>query len=136
MKPTPEFVEGEVIPNAHNMVMDYLTEIFQGDTPPIVRHAIARELAPELFGPMPFVAVVLEGGLVQAVVTDQPAMQGIGVLIIDYDDEGADLDELTIVPQEDGGESDAVVSYDIVQAATIDLEAVRDNIRKKEEKLN
>ena len=136
MEITPEFVENEVIPNASNMVTDYLTELFGGDTPMLVRHAIAREIAPELFGPVPYVAVVLEGGLVQAVVTDQPAMQGISVLVIDYDDEGADDDELTTVPQDGGGVSDAVVSYDIVQPAGIDLQAVRDQVMAKEETLN
>ena len=54
------------------------------------------------------ILISLEGGLVTGVLTegDTPTE----VLIIDYDYEGADEDEITAVPQDDGGLADAVCS--------------------------
>lgn len=44
------------------------------------------------------IVVVLEGGLVQAVASDQPA-EGLEVVVIDYDTEGLELDEVHHIPQ-------------------------------------
>jgi hypothetical protein len=37
----------------------------------------------------PVIAIALDGGVVQSVVSDDPRLQGIDVLVIDYDAEGA-----------------------------------------------
>ncbi|MNP09310.1 hypothetical protein D3C76_1014120 [compost metagenome] len=52
------------------------------------------------------IVIVLEGGLVQNIVAEEP----VEVLVIDYDAEGADEDEITAVPQDNGGTADAVLS--------------------------
>ena len=72
------------------------------------------------------IAVVLEGGLVQAVVTDDPALRGIDVFVIDYDTEGCDETELCQVRQSDGGTAAARVYAEGVGTAAIDLKAVDD----------
>lgn len=45
----------------------------------------------------PYVAVVLEGGLVQTIIIEAwpPALPLPGIVVVDYDTEGADDDELT-----------------------------------------
>ncbi len=72
------------------------------------------------------IAIVCEGGLVQAVVTDDPAQVGMKVLVIDYDTEGAD--EITCVRQEDGEDADACVHWDSVGLASIDLRRVQEDL--------
>ena len=67
------------------------------------------------------IAVVLEGGLVSAVVTDNAELLGTGVVIIDYDTEGADEDEITAVVQPDGKTSDACVWFDDITQAGIEI---------------
>ena len=56
------------------------------------------------------IVITLEGGLVQGVSSDDPAEQGKKVVVIDYDAEGADPDEVEKVPQGDGETADAVIS--------------------------
>jgi hypothetical protein len=57
------------------------------------------------------IVITLEGGLVQGVSSDDPAMVGKEVVVIDYDAEGADPEEVVLVPQdEEGGTEEAVVS--------------------------
>ena len=67
-------------------------------------------------------AVVIDGGIVQAVVSDHPLC--IEVAVIDYDTEGAGGDELTPVPQGDGTCVDAVVACWKASPPAIDLDAV------------
>jgi hypothetical protein len=67
-------------------------------------------------------AVVIDGGIVQAVVSDHPSC--IEVAVIDYDTEGAGGDELTPVPQGDGTCVDAVVACWKAGPPAIDLDAV------------
>lgn len=67
-------------------------------------------------------AVALEGGLVSAVVSDDPSLCGLDVWIIDYDTEGADESEIVGVPQEGGEDGEAIVRCDVVSLATIDLD--------------
>lgn len=45
----------------------------------------------------PYIAVVLEGGLVQTIIIEAwpPALPLPGIVVVDYDTEGADDDELT-----------------------------------------
>ncbi len=67
-------------------------------------------------------AVVLEGGIVHAVVSDNAV--DLAVAVIDYDIEGAGEDELSSVPQGDGTCVDAVVGCWNATPAAIDLDAV------------
>lgn len=55
--------------------------------------APARKLGP--------IAIALEGGLVQSIVTDDDRLRGVDVLVVDYDTEGADEAELLDVAQKE-----------------------------------
>ena len=56
------------------------------------------------------IVITLEGGLVQGISSDAPAMVGHEVFVIDYDAEGADPGEVEKVPQDEDGETeDAVI---------------------------
>ena len=74
----------------------------------------------------PTLAIVIEGGLVQAVVTDRPEAIRVNVRIIDYDTDGASDDELSEVPQGDGSFCDAVVDHRDLTEAAIDLHHIVD----------
>lgn len=70
-----------------------------------------------------YLAVVMEGGLVQAVVSNT-ALPDLNVLVIDYDTEGSNPENQVSVPQADGSSATAwSCCYDI-EAATIDLAVV------------
>ena len=56
------------------------------------------------------IVIAIEGGLVQSVSSDDPAEQGKAVVVIDYDAEGADPEEIEKVPQGENETEDAVVS--------------------------
>lgn len=73
------------------------------------------------------IAVILEGGLVQSVVTDRPNLlpPDLEVLVIDYDTDGADPDDLSHVPQSDGSLSAAIIHHPTLERATIALDAIR-----------
>lgn len=82
-----------------------------------------RELAPRL-------AVVIEGGLVQAVVTDQldcfsPYLE---VQVIDYDTDGVDDEDLILVPQGDGSTSEARGHIESITKAGIDIGRIEHKI--------
>jgi len=68
-------------------------------------------------------AVVMEGGLVQSIVseTDLPELN---VLVIDYDTQGTNPEDRVSVPQVDGSSAMAWSSFYAIEAATIDLAAV------------
>ena len=55
------------------------------------------------------IVIAIEGGLVQGVSSDDPAEQGKEVVVIDYDAEGADQEEVHQVPQGDGKTQDATI---------------------------
>ena len=67
-------------------------------------------------------AVVIDGGIVQAVVSDHPFC--IEVAIVDYDTEGAGGEGLTPVPQGDGTCVDAVVACWKAGPPALDVDAV------------
>ncbi|HRY01557.1 MAG TPA: hypothetical protein P5256_00405 [Beijerinckiaceae bacterium] len=69
----------------------------------------------------PAFAVVLEGGLVSCVVSNDTRMIGTNFVIVDYDTDGADQDELLAVPQEDGSMAEAVGRFDEISRAGIDI---------------
>lgn len=137
----PEKGDGE---HLHYPLSDWKYEVYNRDTRLGYKEWLAHKLEVEAdsFGPSdkedgikkPFLAVVLEGGLVQCVVSDQPDyFKGQDVMVIDYDTSDDDTVE---VPQGDGSISDAYVSGYGVTLAAIDLKETNDNInRKYEEKV-
>jgi len=68
-------------------------------------------------------AVVIEGGLVQAVVADRPDAAP-SVAVIDYDTDGFEADELRHITQSDGSNAKALVVEHCVEPAAIDLDEV------------
>ncbi|BDV41547.1 hypothetical protein GURASL_04700 [Geotalea uraniireducens] len=77
----------------------------------------------------PTVAVILEGGLVQCIVSDRPNdIQSMNLMVLDYDTEGADEEELLQVPQKDGSISTATGRYVGFDYAEIGLAAVMDQL--------
>jgi len=68
-------------------------------------------------------AVVIEGGLVQAVVADQPDAAP-SVAVVDYDTDGFEPEELRYITQSDGTQSAALVVEHYVEEAGIDLDDV------------
>lgn len=75
--------------------------------------------------PKPSLAVMVEGGLVQCVISNQPKFfDGIDVLVYDYDTEGADDDELIEICHLDSGEiTKAVGHLEPVNMTGVDLKA-------------
>jgi hypothetical protein len=70
------------------------------------------------------VAVILEGGLCQSIVSDDPSMIGKLFMVIDYDTDGSQS-EITLVPNEDiGTTEEAICRLERVKEAAIDLGAV------------
>lgn len=69
-------------------------------------------------------AIVLDGGLVQAVVTDNPAvLKGVNTMIIDYDTDCLDQDDecLGLVLQQDESLANAYMRGISIDPATVDL---------------
>lgn len=65
--------------------------------------------------------VVIEGGLVQAVVADRPDVAP-AVAVIDYDTEGFEPEDLRHITQSDGSRAKALVVEHCVEPAAIDLD--------------
>lgn len=80
--------------------------------------------------------IVLSGGLVQAVVTDDPKLQAEDVLVIDYDTDGVDEADLVGVRQLAGSVAGKLVpAYVYIQRtweAGIDLEGTMRRYDEKE----
>lgn len=68
-------------------------------------------------------AVVIEGGLVQAVIADRPDAAP-AVAVIDYDTDGFETDELRHITQADGSKAKALIVEHCVEPAAIDLDEV------------
>lgn len=80
----------------------------------------------------PTIAIILEGGLVQCVVSDHPGnIPPMNVMVLDYDTEGADEEELLRVLQKDGSVSAATGRYLSFDQADIDLTAVMDQLDER-----
>jgi len=70
----------------------------------------------------PTLAVVMDGGLVQAIVSDDPnAIDLADLIVIDYDTKSSDKKDLVEVPQGDGTVIEASVIHLSVTKAAIDL---------------
>lgn len=77
----------------------------------------------------PLLAVILEGGLVQCIISDNPDYyKDQSVLVIDYD---VSDDNTIAVPQGNGHETDAYVSELDVSQAAIDLKATTEKHRAR-----
>lgn len=63
-------------------------------------------------------AVIVEGGVVQAIVSDGP-LTGMDVTIIDYDAEGVDAEALTPIDQGGGSTMDALVRTETITKAEV-----------------
>jgi hypothetical protein len=68
-------------------------------------------------------AIVMEGGLVQSVVSDG-MLPDLEIVVIDYDIEGSSPEHLVSVPQADGSSATAWAGFFPLEEATIDLAAV------------
>lgn len=68
-------------------------------------------------------AVVMEGGIVQSVIADQPEAAP-AVAVVDYDTDGYESEELRRITQSDGSQSKALVVEHYVEPAGIDLDEV------------
>lgn len=57
------------------------------------------------------ICITVEGGIVQGISSDDSELVGLETVVINYDAEGADPDEVVQVPQnENGGTEDATIS--------------------------
>jgi uncharacterized protein YdeI (BOF family) len=70
------------------------------------------------------VAVVIEGGLVQSIISNQLNVFPDQVIVIDYDDEGWEPDDISPVIQSDGSVSGAHVYSLNTESPSIDLVAL------------
>lgn len=70
------------------------------------------------------IIISVEGGLIQAVTTDQPELEDTFVIVVDYDIEGADEAEITAITShdEEGTFSEqAFARYEPIQKTHIDV---------------
>lgn len=74
---------------------------------------------------LPHIAIIVEGGIVQSLVTVDVGAVGQTYDMIDYDTDGADEAELYGIPQEDGSISAAYVTCGSVSLATINLAGIK-----------
>lgn len=69
-------------------------------------------------------AVVIEGGIVQAIVSDQPSRLPNDVLVIEYDIDGSDEGDRCSVPQDLGDDAQAIVYSRWPELPKIGLDSV------------
>lgn len=80
----------------------------------------------------PVVGVVLEGGLVQSIVSNAPEqIPDMDVIILDYDVEGFEEECLLKVPQSSGEVAHAVGHIEKIAESGIDLRMVLDQMNKR-----
>jgi uncharacterized protein YegL len=58
-------------------------------------------------GIMNRIAIIMEGGLIQDIL----AVEDVDITIVDYDTEGAEEEDLTEIPQNDGTSVEAFIGY-------------------------
>lgn len=81
--------------------------------------ALAAKLEKPLHDNWKGVTVVLDGGLVQDVTSNDPRMVGLGYDVIDYDTDGAD--DCGVVKQADGSFSDAFLGGGYISQQTVEI---------------
>lgn len=87
------------------------------------------------------IAVVLEGGLVSAIISDDINLHGQKVLVIDYDTDGCDPTACEAIKQP-GHEAahplvaDAYCHFDAIEAAQIDLHDIAKQVNEGESALS
>jgi hypothetical protein len=69
-------------------------------------------------------AVVLEGGIVQSIIADQPDRLPDNILVIDYDNDGWEEDDLAPIVQDNGSQALAHVYQISPELPRIDLDAL------------
>lgn len=79
------------------------------------------------------IIVHLEGGLVQTISSNNPALQGLRVVVVDYDVEGCDPSEIVEVEQPGGRLEEAFVREDEVVETEINLPRLLESIASKDE---
>lgn len=79
--------------------------------------------------------IVIEGGLIQSVVTEHPEIcKDLDIIQIDYDTEGADPEDLFEVPQDKAGRTEtAFISEHAVEQENIRLREVYEDFQAKED---
>ncbi len=92
---------------------------------PEIQKVALSEVQRILNRPAPYLGIILQGGIVQAIVSDQPElMADWKVMVIDYDTESTPDEDLVNVPQSDGSDSKAWAYLDSVTQTAIGLKAV------------
>lgn len=82
--------------------------------------------------PKPIVGVVIEGGLVQCVVSNAPELiPDMDVIILDYDVQGCEEDELLKVPQSSGNIAYAAGHIEKITESGIDLGMVLNHMNTR-----
>ena len=71
------------------------------------------------------IAILLDGGLVTDVITDNPKTSGPEVLIIDYDIEGACEEDLTEIVAPGGHRAMAAVHTETIQRTGLNLRKIK-----------
>jgi len=71
------------------------------------------------------IAIIIEGGVVQDIVSDDPkSFDQHEIVLIDYDVDGSDPNELFLVPQDDGTVAEAIVNHVNISQATVNLDNI------------
>lgn len=92
---------------------------------PEIQKVALGEVQRVLNRPNPYLGIVLQGGIVQAIVSDQPElMTDWKVMVIDYDTESTPDEDLVKVPQSGGSVSSAWAYLESVTHTAIDLNVV------------
>lgn len=86
-------------------------------------HPAGERVAPPLPAPGRDLTIVVAGGVVQEIVSNDPRLHGVEVTILDKDVDLADESEIVRVPADDGSAFDAVVATRAIQAPEFDLAA-------------
>lgn len=68
------------------------------------------------------IVVIMEGGICQGVCSSDSNLIGAEYTVIDYDSEGAGLDEIEQVKQEDGSISEAIIGGGYVDKITVEIQ--------------
>ncbi len=97
----------------------------------IAEDAVSNILAKIAAAPRITLGVVVEGGMIQSVVSDNPlALAAVDVVVIDYDTDDADETTLYQVRQGDGSLSTAHVHAEAIDPAAIDLRSALDQLEE------